>query len=119
MLTGCNLDDHIDVRFLDDWRVGLVDGWTVNKFTDDKDWDDVCIVVDDWMVDGSDDVDNKNGWSVDKKWLIDDKDGWLGDDIWTVVNDLMVSSSDDWDVWMVGAGRIVEDNEKVGDANDG
>ena len=36
------------------------------------------------MVDGSDDVNDKNGcWTVDKS---DDKDGWLGVDVWTVVD---------------------------------
>ena len=45
MLTGCNLEDHIDVDvgFLDDWRVGQVGGWTVNELIDDK--DDICTVV--------------------------------------------------------------------------
>lgn len=56
---------------------------------------------------------------MDKRWLIDDKDGWLGDGIWIVVNDWMVGGLDDWDVWMVDASRIVEDNETVGDAYDG
>ena len=65
------------------------------------------------MGSGSNDLDDKNGWTVDKRWVIDDKVGWLGDDVWIEVNDLMVSSSDDWDVWMVGDGRIVEDNETV------
>ena len=31
----------------------------------------------------------------------------------------MVSSSDDWDVWIVSDGRIVEDNETISDAHDG
>ena len=31
MITGCNLEDHVnvDVRLLDDWRVVLVHGWIV------------------------------------------------------------------------------------------
>ena len=36
-----------------------------------------------------------------------------------VVNDWMVGSSYDWDVWMVGADRIVDDNDTVGNAYDG
>ena len=58
ILTGCNLEDqvNVDVGLLDDWRVG---DWTVNELIDNKDRDDVCIVVDDWMVGGSDGVDDK------------------------------------------------------------
>ena len=42
---------------------------------DDKDsWlgDDVCTVVNDWMVGGSDDVDNNNSWTIYM-----DKNEWL------------------------------------------
>ena len=62
MLTGCNLEDHVDVNVgvFDDWRVGQVDGLTVNELINDKDGDNVCTVVDDWVVGSSDDVDNKN-----------------------------------------------------------
>ena len=103
MLTGCKLEDQIDVDvgFLDDW---VVDGW-FNDSIDDKDEGDDGWTVVDWMVGGSDDVKNKNGWIVDK---VDDKDGWLGVDVWTII-DWMLGVSIDSDVWIVDGNVTVDE----------
>ena len=87
-----NKSNHLLRKVINCWLHFLVDA--------------VWNVVDDWVVDGRDDMDDKNGWTVDE---INDKDGvdvWimLGVDVWTIV-DWSVGGSNNWDVCKV------EDNE--------